>query len=164
MATRTRVARAVVVTVAIVLGLLGAGGFHGAARAASPPNLVAVMTADQYVPPPLLPDGNALQDVTGTASISLGSDPGIICFELAVGIPPPPFGGPQLVGTIHQGAPGVTGPEVATLLFPSGASSTISCTSGLSAAVLADLFTHPERYYVQSSSPARIRWAAPYPR
>jgi hypothetical protein len=80
---------------------------------------------------------------TGSVRISLGSDPGIICFELRLsnlsGFPPT-FGGPsfslQILGS--SGVVASFGPIERAL--------TTGCISGLSASLISDLFTNPQRY------------------
>jgi hypothetical protein len=127
------------------LSLLGPG-----AAQADIPELVATLTEAQVVGPyPPLPTGD------GSVRIFLGSDPGIICFELRLSNMAEwaPFGRNAFSATIGKALPGAAGPTVATFPpiseLPAPATISTGCISGLSPSFIGDLFTNPEQYYVE---------------
>lgn len=103
---------------------------------ADAPQLEATLTGVQVPGDPNPPSPNE----GGSVRVTLGSDPGIICFALTVShlpnIPAPVEGGMRLVIANHA--------------FPRVIRTTLStgCISGFSAAEISDLFARPQNYDV----------------
>lgn len=136
--------------VAIGLAVAGLSALGPAVVDADIPELAATLTDAQVVGPyPPLPTGD------GSVRIFLGSDPGVICFELRLSNMAEwaPFGRNAFSATIGKALPGMAGPTIAT--FPAISElpllETIStgCISGLSQSLIGDLFTNPQQYYVE---------------
>lgn len=135
---------------AIGLAVAGLSLLAPAVVQADLPELVATLTDAQVVGPySPLPTGE------GSVRIFLGSDSGIICFELRLSNMAEwaPFGRNAFSATIGKGLPGAAGPTVATFPpiseLPAPETISTGCISGLSPSLIGDLFTHPEQYYVE---------------
>jgi hypothetical protein len=104
------------------------------AEADAPRLEAALMSVQVPGNPPPLPNE------TGSVRVTLGSDPGIICFDLSVSnlpnIPDAVEGGMRLVIANH------TLPWVVHTTHSTG------CISGFTGAQISDLFTHPQNYDV----------------
>ncbi len=115
------------------------------------PELVATLTGAQVVGPFPPPEPNG----TGSVRIFVGSDTGVICFELRLSNMPnwAPFGRNGFTAWIGKAAPGANGATVATFApfseLPALSTLTTGCISGLSPALVRDLFTNPEQFYVE---------------
>ncbi len=115
------------------------------------PELVGTLTGAQVVGPFPPPEPNG----TGSVRIFVGSDTGVICFELRLSNMPnwAPFGRNGFTAWIGKAAPGANGPTVATFPpfaeLPAPSTLTTGCISGLSPALVRDLFTSPEQFYVE---------------
>ena len=115
------------------------------------PELVATLTGAQVVGPFPPPEPNG----TGSVRIFVGSDTGVICFELRLSNMPDRanFGTNAFTAWIGKAAPGANGPTVATFPpfgeLPVPETLTTGCISGLSPALVRDLFTSPAQFYVE---------------
>lgn len=118
-----------------VLILAAAAIAAAPALAADPVKMVTKLSGAAEIPGPGDPDG------TGTASVSVDTAKGEVCYSLSVdGIDAP------TMAHIHKGATGVAGPPVVTLDTPVDGSSE-GCKPA-DAAVVAALVATPADYYV----------------
>lgn len=78
----------------------------------------------------------------GTAAVFGSADPTEVCYSIAVSRIEP-----ATAAHIHLGGPDVAGPVVVTLDPPTGGTSA-GCVSGLSEALVANIFANPQDYYV----------------
>jgi hypothetical protein len=96
----------------------------------------------------------AWPNASGSVRVWLGSDPGVICFDLSFSkvpdfpnfvAPTPTVNGPQFLLYILRGTSLAGDPRIA---FVIKRAATIACASGFAGNFISDLFTNPQAYYV----------------
>jgi CHRD domain len=127
-------ARHLVLTVLAVLfasALLVPGAIAGNGGAPR----VATLSGTEQIPPGD-PDGS------GFATVRLNPGQGRVCWDITV-----ENIAPALAAHIHAGAAGVNGPIVVPFSPPTTGSSS-GCTTGVDPALIRDIISNPDQYYV----------------
>jgi hypothetical protein len=84
-------------------------------------------------------------DATGTATVWVNPGTGTVCYDWSVSNVATPI----FAAHIHHGVAGVAGPVVVPLP-PTGPSSGMGCTTGVSRSLALDIVRHPSDYYVNT--------------